>query len=479
MAARPSVPLHRPQRRDQHRAGQPELDAGARGDAGEPAAPRPRAGLPDLHPRRVGHRPLRRGARTASPRRASDPPRRPDDDPGGVGERRRDGRRPAGVLPLPRVPDGTVGRAGQRRVHGRHRHRCGARPQRAPAEPLLGHRRRHRRDGLRGRRRRHRPGEGDHEGAPAAGADVPHRHRRRAHRRRRGDQDRPRRRAALRRVVGPGPRRVRGSPATRARRLQPLQRAAAPAALRLHPRRAEGDPRADGAQRHRTDRVDGHRHPDRRAVGPPAAAVRLLRPALRPGDEPAPRRDPRGGRDVGGVDRRSRGQPARARSAELSSAGPAVPDHRQRRAGQDHPRGRRRSLSRAAGARRQGVVPGGRRGTGAGAGTDRDLRRGVGGDRRRGAGDRSVRPQLGRRGGTDPVAAAHRGGAPPPRAHETADDGRTDRRVRRRPRGAPHGAAGRLRRRRDQPLPRVRVDRGPDRRGPPRPRVRRAAHGAA
>ena len=100
--------------------------------------------------------------------------------------------------------------------------------------------------------------------------------------------------------------------------------------------------------------------------------------ALRPGDEPTPRRDPRGGRDIGGVDRRSRGQPARARSAELSPAGPAVPDHRQRRAGQDHPRRRRRSLPRPAGARRQGVVPGGRGRPGAGAGAGRDLRRGVG-----------------------------------------------------------------------------------------------------
>ncbi len=375
------VPLHRPQRRDQHGAGQPELDAGARGDAGEPAAPRPRAGVPDLHARRLGHRPLRRGARAAPPRRASDPPRRVDDDPGGVGERRRDGRRPAGVLPLPLLADGAVGRPGQRRVHGRHRHRRRARPQRAAAEPLLGHRRRHRRDGVRGRRRRRRPGEGDHQGPAAAGADVPHRHRRGAHRRRRGDQDHPRRRASVRRVAGARARRVRRSPAARARGVQPRQRAAPPAALRLHARRAQGDPRPDGAQWRRTDRVDGHGHPDRRALGAPAAAVRLLRPALRPGDEPAPRRHPRGGRDVGGVHRRSRGQPARARSAELSPAGPAVPDHRQRRAGEDHPRRRRRSLPRPAGTRRQGAVPGGRRWAGAGAGADRDLRRGVGRDR--------------------------------------------------------------------------------------------------
>ena len=51
--------------------------------------------------------------------------------------------------------------------------------------------------------------------------------------------------------------------------------------------------------------------------------------------------------------------------------------------------------------------------------------------------------------------------------------------MRRRPRGAPHGAPRRLRRGGDQPLPRLRVDRGPDRRGPPRPRLRRAAQDGA
>ena len=51
---------------------------------------------------------LHLGGPTAAPRGA-------DDDPGGVGEQRRDGRRPAGVLPVPRQRDGAVGRPGQRR----------------------------------------------------------------------------------------------------------------------------------------------------------------------------------------------------------------------------------------------------------------------------------------------------------------------------------------------------------------------------
>ncbi len=50
-------------------------------------------------------------------------------------------------------------------------------------------------------------------------------------------------------------------------------------------------------------------------------------------------------------------------------------------------------------------------------------------------------------------------GAPPPDPREAAHQGRAGRRVRRRPRGAPHGAADRLRRRGDQPVPGVRVDR--------------------
>ena len=138
-----------------------------------------------------------------------DPPRRADDDPRGVGEQRRAGPRPPGLLPLPLVRDGAVGRSRQRGLHRRHGDRRRARPQRLAAEPLLGHRRRHRRDGVRGRGHRHRPGQGDHEGSPPAGAHVPHRHGRGPDRRRRGDQDDARRRAPLRRVAGGEPRRAR------------------------------------------------------------------------------------------------------------------------------------------------------------------------------------------------------------------------------------------------------------------------------
>ena len=75
---------------------------------------------------------------------------------------------------------------------------------------------------------------------------------------------------------------------------------------------AAGPADPDGQLRCRADRLDGHRHPDRGAQRPPAAAVRLLRPAVRAGHQPAARRDPRGARHLPGRHHRPRGQPARA-----------------------------------------------------------------------------------------------------------------------------------------------------------------------
>ncbi len=93
LAAGPPVPLHRAQRRDQHRDGQPQLDAGPRGAARlGPDPGRPGAALPDLHARGLGLRVVRRGARAAAPGRPLAAARRADDDPRGVGEPRRDGR---------------------------------------------------------------------------------------------------------------------------------------------------------------------------------------------------------------------------------------------------------------------------------------------------------------------------------------------------------------------------------------------------
>ena len=65
--------------------------------------------------------------------------------------------------------------------------------------------------------------------------------------------------------------------------------------------------------RRRADRLDGHRHPDRGALRPAAAAVRLLQPAVRAGHQPAAGRDPRGARHLAQRHHRPGGQPARAR----------------------------------------------------------------------------------------------------------------------------------------------------------------------
>ena len=85
--------------------------------------------------------------------------------------------------------------------------------------------------------------------------------------------------------------------------------------------------------------------------------------------------------------------------------------------------------------------------------------------RRRRQAHRPLRPLLVRRAGPHPVAAAHLRGPPPPHPGEDPHPGRARRRVRRRPRGAPHGPAARVRRRRHQPLPRLRDHRGPHRPG--------------
>ena len=75
---------------------------------------------------------------------------------------------------------------------------------------------------------------------------------------------------------------------------QPRVRRPPAAAVRLHRGGAARPGDADGVLRRRADRLDGHRHPGRGAVGPLAAALRLLQPAVRPGDQPAAGRHPRG-----------------------------------------------------------------------------------------------------------------------------------------------------------------------------------------
>ena len=95
LGAGPAVPLHRAQRRDQHRARQPELDE----RAPQPAAQSAKFGgsLDRLFPIIVARQerlgPVRQHARAARPRRPHAAARDDDDDPRGLGEARRDGRR--------------------------------------------------------------------------------------------------------------------------------------------------------------------------------------------------------------------------------------------------------------------------------------------------------------------------------------------------------------------------------------------------
>ena len=220
---------------------------------------------------------------------------------------------------------------------------------------------------------------------------------------------------------------------------------------------------ADGPDRRRAARLDGHGHPDRGAEQATPAAVRLLHPAVRAGDQPAAGRDPGGAGHQRLLHDRPGGEPARPRSGQLPPGRAAVPGHRQRRAGEDpvHRRGRRPAgLPGGPGQRAVPWPPGGE------GLRDRlvEICRGVSeaiedgvrilvlSDR-----DSTVGPRA------DPVAAADRGGAPAPDPRADPHPGRADRRVRRLPRGAPRRRADRLRRGRGQPVPGLRVGRGPDR----------------
>ena len=96
----------------------------------------------------------------------------------------------------------------------------------------------------------------------------------------------------------------------------------APVGVRLHLRRAQPAGRADGPDRRRADRLDGHRHPGRGALAAPADAVRLLPAVVRPGDQPAAGRHPRRGGDQPAGHGRAGGRPAQPERGFLS------PDHR-------------------------------------------------------------------------------------------------------------------------------------------------------
>ena len=349
--------------------------------------------LPDLYAGRVRLGELRRGAGAAPHGRPQPAARGADDDPGGLGEPPGDGPPSPRVLRVPLVADGAVGRSGGRGLHRRLPDRRRPRPQRSAPQPLLGHRRRPRRPGLRGRGARPRPGHDRAQGPAPAGPDVPRRRRRAPDHRGRRDQGRARRRASLRRVAARRPDQPRRHPRARARDPHPRVGHPASAGLRLHRRGAPRPARADGQRRRRADRLDGHRHADRRAQRQAAAAVRLLRPDVRPGDQPAPRRDPRGAGHLAGRHDRPRGQPPRPHAGELSPDRAAVPGLRQRRPGQDPSHQPRRQHAGLHHPRQPRPLRGRGRRRGHGPPDRRGLRRGLGRDRRGRPRHRAVRPR--------------------------------------------------------------------------------------
>ena len=159
--------------------------------------------FPIITPGRQRFGQLRRGARTAAPRRALPPPCGAHDDSRSLGAAPPHGRGQTSLLPVPRCRDGALGRAGIDCLHRWHLDRSRSRSQWTAALPLLGYRRRPGGHGVRGRGPRHRTGPGCGQGAPAARPDVPRGHQPGPDRRRRGDQVGPGRRTPLRRVAGP------------------------------------------------------------------------------------------------------------------------------------------------------------------------------------------------------------------------------------------------------------------------------------
>ena len=328
LGARAPLPGDLPQRRDQHRARQHQLDARARERAAQRAVRRrPGEDPARRQPRQLGLGDVRQRARAADARRALAAARGDDDDPRGLPQAPGPVGGSEGLLRLSLVPDGAVGRAGLGGVHRRARRRRDARPQRPASRALGGDDRRARRARLGDRAAGHRARADPQARAPAAGKAVPRRPRGRAHRRGRGGQARRVHAQALPRVV-----RAQRRAVLRARSLRPgddLRPAAAhpPARVRLLPRGSAHAAGADGARRRRAGRLDGQRPVAGGALRAGAAAVLLLQAAVRAGHQPADRPDPRGNRDEPGDDARLGAEPVRgdARARAQARARPADP----------------------------------------------------------------------------------------------------------------------------------------------------------
>ena len=426
---------------------------------------------------RLGH--LRRGARAAAPVGPVAAARGADDDPGGVGEPRRDGPGPPGLLPVPLLDHGALGRPGRGRVHRRHADRRGARPQRAAPGPLVAHQGRPGRPRQRGRRARHpgRPTWSPRAGCSRAGcsSSTPPPGRIVARRRGQGRAGR----ASTPTTTGctpawctcprcPSARRARPSHESVVRRQLVFGYTEEELRVLLTPMASTGaepigsmgtdTPVAALSDRSRL-LYDYFSQLFAQVTNPPLDAIREeLVTSL--------------GRTFGPEQNLLEALPASCRQVFLPF--PVIDNDELAKILHIDDDG---DLPGFAAVRITGHfdVTGG--GAGAGRRRSSELRtKVVQGDRGRRAGHRALRPRRRRAARADPVAADDRRRAPPPDPGEDPDEGRPGRGVRRLPRGAPRRAAARLRRRRGQPVPGVRVGRGPDPRrrrspgsSPPRP----------
>ena len=311
MAAGPAVPHDRPQRRDQHVAGQCRPDAGPREDHGRSGVDRGHVGVvsdPPAGRQRLGL--LRQRDGVAGPGRPLRAPRPDDDDSRGVRAALLHLDRQAGVLRVPRRDHGAVGRAGG---HAVHRRPAGGRhlgPQRLAALPLRGDDRRAGGPGQRGGRDRVPARASSTERPPSARPDVPGRYGRGPDRRRQRDQGQGFASEALPAVAGREPHRVAGVVSALEADPQQSQNARPASPLvRLHPRGVADGRRADGGQRPGAGRLDGHRHAAGRALRPAQAVVQLFQAVVRPGHQPADRPAARRAGDVVDVVHRQAAEP--------------------------------------------------------------------------------------------------------------------------------------------------------------------------
>ena len=140
LAARASLPHDLPQRRNQHRARQRQLDERARVRAAIGSVRRgSRQDFSRDPPRRQRHRfarQRRRAADAGGPRAAA---RHGHADPGSLGRRHHHAGRQEGLLRISRLPDGALGWTRRRRLHRRQVAGRHARPQRPAPRALPGH----------------------------------------------------------------------------------------------------------------------------------------------------------------------------------------------------------------------------------------------------------------------------------------------------------------------------------------------------